>query len=138
MVTKPTRTTADGKGYDNAVAFSKVFDSTSDLDHLSHRLMTDDVAFLHAGHNAIVEVKIRPADGGSRNLDYCVCWSWSSGFGTSSTRTSASPCHRRALIGFSPLYRAWTVCSRDWTDNLYHEANSSLQPSQAISGLQYD
>ena len=41
----------------------------ADLDDLAHRLVAQDVARLHAGHEVVVEVQVGSADRAARHLD---------------------------------------------------------------------
>src|SRR5690606_26321653 len=41
----------------------------SDLDHLAHGLVADDVARHHAGNDPVVEMEVRAADGGRSDPD---------------------------------------------------------------------
>src|SRR5690606_27157289 len=43
--------------------------SAPHLDHLAHELVAEDVAAVHAGDDAVIEVEIRAADGGGGDPD---------------------------------------------------------------------
>src|SRR5205823_873589 len=59
----------DREGHDNAVARFKGLVLVADVDHLAHELVAEDVAFLHRRDVRVVEVQIRAADGGRRDLE---------------------------------------------------------------------
>src|SRR6185295_17605703 len=41
----------------------------SDLDDLAHRLVAEDVAAFHRGHDPVKQMQVRAADGAGGNLD---------------------------------------------------------------------
>ena len=59
----------DREGDHDAVADLELLVVAADLDHLAHGLVAHDVARLHAGHEAVVEVQVRAADRAARHLD---------------------------------------------------------------------
>ena len=60
---------ADRERDDDAVADLELLVLGADLDHLAHELVADDVARLHAGHEAVVEVQVGAADRAAGGLD---------------------------------------------------------------------
>jgi hypothetical protein len=64
MLTRPAGAAGDGEGDDDAVADADVVNLRTDLDDLAHELVAEDVAFLHGGNEAVVEVEVGAADGG--------------------------------------------------------------------------
>jgi hypothetical protein len=57
------------KGHHDAIADLQLAVVLADLDHCSHRFMAKHVAGLHARHDAVEQVQIRPADGARGYLD---------------------------------------------------------------------
>ena len=53
----------------NPVALPELVVGRSRLNHLAHKLVPEDVATLHRGHEAIHQVKVRTADRAARHLD---------------------------------------------------------------------
>src|SRR5204863_4997165 len=62
-------TADDGEGHHHPVADLEALVLRADLHHLAHELVADDVAVLHAHHEAVVEVEVRAADRTARHLD---------------------------------------------------------------------
>jgi hypothetical protein len=61
--------TGDRKGHDYSVAHRQISDPGTNLDDVSHELMTQDVALLHGRYVAVVEVQIRATDSSRGDLD---------------------------------------------------------------------
>src|SRR3954447_6203254 len=60
----------DRERHDDAVAdLQLALGLRPDFDHLAHGLVANDVAGLHAGHVAVVEMQVRAADCRARDLD---------------------------------------------------------------------
>ena len=59
----------DGKRNDYPVADLERGDIFADFHHLSHCLMAQNVATVHFGDDAVIDMKIRPADSASGDLD---------------------------------------------------------------------
>jgi hypothetical protein len=59
----------DGERNDDPIADGKLLVSRTDLDNLAHEFVTHDVTGLHARHEAVIEMKVRAADGAARHLD---------------------------------------------------------------------
>src|SRR5687768_5422883 len=62
----------DGERNNHAVADLKVHDIRTDLNHLTHELMTEDIAGFHSRDESVVEMKIRAAYRRRRDFYYCV------------------------------------------------------------------
>jgi hypothetical protein len=62
------RTARDRERHHDAVADLEVSHRRADVDDLAHELVAEDVAFLHRRYEAVVEVEIRAADRGRRDL----------------------------------------------------------------------
>src|SRR5205085_3908853 len=65
---------ADREGNDDAVAHLELLVLAADLDDLAHELVADDVARLHARHEAVEEVEGGAADRAAGGLDDGVAW----------------------------------------------------------------
>ena len=59
----------DGERHNHTVADLELGVAGADLDHLAHGLVTDDVALLHLGDDAVIDVQIGATDGAGRDLD---------------------------------------------------------------------
>src|SRR5581483_5619905 len=55
------------EGHDDAIAHLEVLHVATDLHHLAHEFVTDDVAGLHERNEPVVEVEIGAADRGRRH-----------------------------------------------------------------------
>ena len=62
-------TADDGEGHHHTVTDLELFVRRADLHHFAHELMAHDVAVLHAGHEAVVQVQVGAADGTGRHFD---------------------------------------------------------------------
>ena len=61
--------TGDGERDDDPIPHLQLADAATDLDDLSHRLVAQHVAALHAGNDAIVDVQVRAADRAAGDAD---------------------------------------------------------------------
>src|SRR4051812_10966712 len=59
----------DGERHDHAIAGLELAITRTHLDHLAHEFVADDVARLHAHHEAVVEVEVGAANGAARHPD---------------------------------------------------------------------
>src|SRR5207237_861157 len=55
--------------HDHAIAYPQGLILFTNLDHLPHVFMPEDVALSHGWNIAVVEMQIGPANGGCRNLN---------------------------------------------------------------------
>jgi hypothetical protein len=69
MLAEPAGSAGDREGHDDAVTLLVLGDAAAHLDHLTHRLVTDDVTLFHGGHETVVEMQVRTADRGRGDLD---------------------------------------------------------------------
>src|ERR1700712_5337098 len=60
--------TGDSEGYDDTLPFLERR-TRSDLDHLAHEFMAEDIARLHGRDVAVIEMKVRAADCSRSDLD---------------------------------------------------------------------
>src|SRR4051794_5138044 len=56
------------------VAWAQIFHLATHIDHLTHELVADDIALIHGRNEPVIEMKIRPADGGGGNLHDGIAW----------------------------------------------------------------
>ncbi len=71
----------DGEGHHHAVADLQLLVRRADLHHFAHELVAHDVAVLHAGHEAVVQVQVGAADGAGTDLDDGVARVFDGGIG---------------------------------------------------------
>ena len=64
----------DRKRHDDPVTLRQVADPASDVHHLAHELVAQNVARPHRRNEAVEQVKVRPADRTRRDLDDRVAW----------------------------------------------------------------
>ena len=69
LLAEPAAPACDGEWHQNAVARIQVLHLGAEFDDLAHELVAEDVALLHRGNVAVVEMKIRAADGGGGDLN---------------------------------------------------------------------
>src|SRR5690349_14215552 len=65
-----TLTTRDGERNDNPVTALHVFHFPADFNHLAHELVAENVARFHGRNIAIIKMKVRSTDRGTRDPDY--------------------------------------------------------------------
>src|SRR5919199_2391743 len=65
---RPAVAAGDRERHDDAVADLEVPHPTADLDDLAHELVAEDVPLPHRRDVAVVEMQVRPADGGRADL----------------------------------------------------------------------
>ena len=58
----------DRERHHDAIATLQILHFAPDFHHLAHELMAEDVAALHRGNETVVEVQVRAADRGGRDL----------------------------------------------------------------------
>ena len=59
----------DRERHDDAVADLEPGVLPSDFDDLAHGFMADDIAVLHRGNDAVIDMQVGTADGAGRDLD---------------------------------------------------------------------
>ncbi len=69
---KETFPAGNGEGNDDAVTDLQRLVVPADFYDFAHGLVAHDVAAMHVGHDAIIEVEIRAADGAGRHFNDCV------------------------------------------------------------------
>ena len=69
LLAEPALSAADGEGNDHPVADLEVGDLGSELDHLAHVLVAEDVAALHGRLVSVEQMKVRAADRTRGDLD---------------------------------------------------------------------
>ncbi len=69
LVAEEAAATGDGEGHHDAIALFQVVHRRTGFDDLPHELVTDDIAFLHTTHQAIVKVQVGTTDRGRGDLD---------------------------------------------------------------------
>src|SRR5690606_18831280 len=74
-------TTNDGKGHHHPVADLELLVLGPNLDHLAHELVPQDIAMLHARHEAVEQVQIGAANGTGGGFDDGVAGMFDLGIG---------------------------------------------------------
>src|SRR5207248_10839689 len=69
LLAEPAAPARNGEWHQNAVARIQVLHLGAELHNFTHELVAEDVALLHRGNVAVVEMKIRAADGGGGDLN---------------------------------------------------------------------
>jgi hypothetical protein len=62
VLAEPAAPARDAEGHDDLVADGEVLHVGAQLHHLAHELVAEDVALLHGGDEAVVEMEVRAAD----------------------------------------------------------------------------
>src|ERR1044072_7162378 len=67
--TKETGAARDRKRIHHSIADLQIFDARPHLDNFPHELVAENVALHHGGDVPVIDMQVRAADGGGRNLD---------------------------------------------------------------------